>query len=268
MPTWRPLTMSSWWISILVILALALAGVQEYLCRKSLKSVEHDPAQGGLKKFEKVGDLTVTEYFTWQYAPIIISVFYGVLWQMSDFEVKRLEPFYQLSKKTGATAGESLNMDYLTFLSFLVPLRALHHRQYAVIFSSLGTLVASSLVPVLQSASIIMWPPEERRKDVRWRSIRVEPAWSRALSACLLIVAGCGCALIYAMQRKSGLQSDPKGIAGIVNEDISCTKARFGRVSTLPRARRRSTSRTQTPDPSCFVSDPGSPSSAFSLCSP
>jgi hypothetical protein len=200
---------------MLVILALALAGVQEYLCQVSLRNVKKDPLRGGLKSFDKVGDLTVTAYFTWQYAPIIISVFYGVLWQMSDFEVKRLEPFYQLSKKTGATAGESLNMDYLTFLSFLVPLRALRHRQYAVIYSSLGTLVASSLVPVLQSASISMWPPEGERELGQPKSVRVEPAWSRALSACLLIVAGCGGALMYAMQRKSGLQSDPKGIAGV-----------------------------------------------------
>ncbi|KAG9192843.1 hypothetical protein G6011_11577 [Alternaria panax] len=215
MPTWRPLTMSSWWILMLVVLALALAGVQEYLCQKSLRSVKENPDQGGLMPFGKVGDLTVTQYFTWQYAPIIISVFYGVLWQMSDFEVKRLEPFYQLSKKTGATAGESLNMDYLTFLSFLVPLRALHHRQYAVIFSSLGTLVASSLVPVLQSASMTMWSAEDAPGAVKWKSVRVEPVWSRALSACLLIVAGCGGALMYAIQRKSGLQSDPKGIAGV-----------------------------------------------------
>jgi hypothetical protein len=200
---------------MLVVLALTLAGVQEYICQLSLRRVKEDPKIGGLMSFEKVGDLTVTKYFAWQYAPIIISVFYGVLWQMSDFEVKRLEPFYQLSKKTGATAGESLNMDYLTFLSFLVPLRALRHRQYAVIYSSLGTLVASSLIPVLQSASLSMYPPQEDRKIKGTKSLRVEPAWSRALSACLLIVAACGCALMYAMQRKSGLQSDPKGIAGI-----------------------------------------------------
>ncbi|KAL1799810.1 hypothetical protein ACET3X_000152 [Alternaria dauci] len=215
MPAWRPLTMSSWWILMLVVIALALAGVQEYLCQKSLKSVESLEGKGGLMIFETVGDLTVTQYFTWQYAPIIISVFYGVLWQMTDFEVKRLEPFYQLSKKTGATAGESLNMDYLTFLSFLVPLRALHHRQYAVIYSSLGTLVASSLIPVLQSASMSMYPPEEKCKSDTVKSVRVEPIWSRALSAFLVVVAGCGCALMYAMQRKSGLQSDPKGIAGV-----------------------------------------------------
>ncbi|KAF7566556.1 repeatdomain containing protein [Pyrenophora tritici-repentis] len=215
MPAWRPTTMSWWWISMLIVIALALAGVQEYLCQISLRSVEKDPIKGGLSNFQRVGQLPITLYFAWQYAPIMIFVFYGVLWQMSDFEVKRLEPFYQLSKKTGATAGESLNMDYLTFMSWLVPLRALRHKQFAVIYSSLGTLIASSLVPVLQSASITMWPPEDNRENDGWKSIRVRPAWSRALSSCLVIVACCGGALLYAMQRKSGLQSDSKGIAGI-----------------------------------------------------
>jgi hypothetical protein len=203
--------MSPWWILMLVVFALALAGIQEYICQMSMAAVKKDPIKGGLKQFKKVGDLSVTEYFTWQYAPIMIFVFYGVLWQTSDFEVKRLEPFYQLSKKTGATAGESLNMDYLTFMSWLVPLRALHHRQFAVIYSSIGTLIASSLVPVLQSASINM----KRAEGDDSKSIRVDPPWSRAVSACLIVVACCGLALMYAMRRKSGLQSDPRGIAGI-----------------------------------------------------
>lgn len=134
---------------------------------------------------------------------------------MTDFEVKRLEPFYQLSKKTGATAGESLNMDYLTFMSWLVPLRALRHKQFAVIYSSMGTLIASSVVPVLQSASLDMYPPKSHRDASTAKSIRVDPSWSRAVSGCLIIVAFCGSALMFTMRRKSGLQSNPKGIAGI-----------------------------------------------------
>ncbi|KNG49532.1 hypothetical protein TW65_03703 [Stemphylium lycopersici] len=215
MPSWRPVTMSRWWIFALIVIAISLAGVQEYLCQVSLNAVKKNPEDGGLAQFRKVGDMSITIYFAWQYSPIMILVFYGVLWQMSDFEVKRLEPFYQLSKKTGATAGESLNMDYLTFMSWLVPLRAFHHRQFAVIYSSTGTLIASSLVPVLQSASMSMHPSKEDRKTEGLKSIRVEPVWSRAVSACLVIVACCGGALMYAMRRKSGLQSDPKGIAGI-----------------------------------------------------
>ncbi|PSN67274.1 hypothetical protein BS50DRAFT_588258 [Corynespora cassiicola Philippines] len=215
MPAWRPVTMGWPWISFLIIVALLLAGLQEYLCQLSMKRAREDKENGGLIKFKKPGDLSITSYFVWKYAPIIFFVLYGILWQMTDFEVKRLEPFYQLSKKTGATAAESLNMDYLTFMSWLVPLRALRHKQYAVIYSSLATLIASSLVPVLQSASINMYPPQSKRKADEFKSIRIDPPWSRAVTGCLVFVAISGGVLAYEMRRKSGLLSDPNGIAGI-----------------------------------------------------
>jgi hypothetical protein len=200
------------WIAMLVFIALALAALQEYLCWLSISKAKEDK---GLAEFIKADDLSLAAFFTWKYAPIIAFVFYGILWQMSDFEVKRLEPYYQLSQKTGATAGQSLNMDYLTFMSWLVPLRALRHRQYAVIWSSLGTLVASSLVPVLQSASITVYPTKDKRESDKPKFIRIDSAWSRAVSGCLVFVAICGLALMYAMRRKSGLLSNPQGIAGI-----------------------------------------------------
>ncbi|KAF2852310.1 hypothetical protein T440DRAFT_393144, partial [Plenodomus tracheiphilus IPT5] len=214
MPAWRPFTMGWPWISMLIIVALVLSGLQEFLCQWSMGNVKKD-TKDGILRFGKVGDLTIWLYFAWQYAPIMVFVFYGILWQMTDFEVKRLEPFYQLSQKTGATAGESLNMDYLTFMSWAVPLRALRHKQYAVIYSSMGTLIASSVVPVLQAASIKMERIPSDKPGQRQKVVRVVPPWSRAVSGCLLLVAFCGAVLMYAMRRKSGLQSDPKGIAGI-----------------------------------------------------
>jgi hypothetical protein len=199
-------------MAMLVFIALALAALQEFLCRLSISKAHEG---GGLADFIKADDLSLATFFTWKYAPIIAFVFYGILWQMSDFEVKRLEPYYQLSQKTGATAGESLNMDYLTFMSWLVPLRALRHKQYAVIWSSLATLIASSLVPVLQSASITVYPLKEDRDSEKPKFIRIDPPWSRAVSGCLVFVAFCGASLMYAMRRKSGLLSNPQGIAGI-----------------------------------------------------
>ncbi|KAF2795941.1 hypothetical protein K505DRAFT_381558 [Melanomma pulvis-pyrius CBS 109.77] len=214
MPAWRPFSMGWPWLSVLVIIALMMAVLQEVLCQISMKKAREEES-GGLIRFKSPKELTVLVYFTWKYAPILLFVVYGILWQITDFEVKRLEPYYQLSKKTGATAAESLNMDYLTFMSWLVPLRALRHKQYAVIYSSLATLIASSLVPVLQSASVNMYPPQSKRKPDEWKSIRIDPPWSRAVSASLILVAISGSVLIYAMRRKSGLLSDPKGIAGV-----------------------------------------------------
>ncbi|KAF2871966.1 hypothetical protein BDV95DRAFT_493160 [Massariosphaeria phaeospora] len=215
MPAWRPFSMGWPWLSVLVSIAVVLAAMQEFLCQLSMKRAREDPENGGLIKFKNPGELTLTEYFTWKYAPILFFVIYGILWQVTDFEVKRLEPFYQLSRKTGATAGESLNMDYLTFLSWLVPLRALSHRQYAVIYVSLATLISSSLVPVLQSASIKLYPEKNQRKPEEFKSVRIDPPWSRAVTGSLIFVAICGGVLMYEMRRKSGLLSDPKGIAGV-----------------------------------------------------
>lgn len=212
MPSWRPLTMGWPWLAMLTSIALALAALQEVLCQISIRKEQNEE---GLANFKKADELSLTKFFIWKYLPIITFVFYGILWQMSDFEVKRLEPYYQLSRKTGATAGESLNMDYLTFMSWLVPLRALRHRQYAVIWSSLGTLVGSSLVPVLQSASVRVDPPKDERISDEDKYIRIDPPWSRAVSGCLVFVAICGAALMYAMRRKSGLLSNPQGIAGV-----------------------------------------------------
>lgn len=216
MPAWRPFSMRWPWLSMLVTIALVLAVLQECVCQLSIKRVKEDKTgYGGLIKFKNPKELTVTEYFTWKYAPVLFLIVYGILWQVTDFEVKRLEAYYQLSKKTGATAAESLNMDYLTFMSWLVPLRALRHKQYAVIYVSLSTLVASSLVPILQSASVITYPPDEKRDKDEWKAIRIDPPWSRAVTICLVFVAISGSVLMYAMRRRSGLLSDPKGIAGI-----------------------------------------------------
>ena len=215
MPSWRPFSMGWPWLSFLVVIALVLAVLQEFLCQLSMKRVRDDPDEGGLLQFRKTSELSVLEYFTWKYAPILFFVIYGILWQITDFEVKRLEPYYQLSKPTGATAAESLNMDYLTFMSWLVPLRAMRHKQYAVIYVSMATLVASSLVPVLQSASVETYPPPKERHAQSLKAIRIDPPWSRGVTASLVFVAVCGSFLIYAMRRKSGLLSDPNGIAGI-----------------------------------------------------
>jgi hypothetical protein len=214
-PNWRPITMHWGYISLLIFLALALAGIQEYLCQKSITLVNEDPKTGGLLKFKKPVDLSMAAYFGWKYSPTLILVTYGVLWQVTDFEVKRLEPFYQLSRKTGATAAESLNMDYLTFLSYLIPLKAVRYKQWAVFLSSSSYLLAGSLVPVLQSASMNVYPPKSQRITGEYKSVRIDPPWSRAVSAFLVIVAINGIILLFQLRRKSGLLSDPKGIAGV-----------------------------------------------------
>lgn len=153
----------------------------------------------------------------WQYMPTMVLLSYGIMWQVVDYEVKRLEPYYQLSKRAGATARDSLNQDYLTFTAYLVPFKAIRARQWAVVYSSMATLLAGSVVPVLQSASICMLPDKQYRQVGHDKYVRMDPIWSRILSGALLGVALSGVLLMNQLRRKSGLLSDPKGIAGVAS---------------------------------------------------
>jgi hypothetical protein len=215
-PAWRPLTMRWPWMTLLVFIALGLAGLQEFLCQLSMSREKQNPPQG-LLTFKMAKDLTLLQYFSWKYMPTVVLLSYGIMWQVVDFEVKRLEPYYQLSKRTGATARDSLNQDYLTFLAYLVPLKAIRAKQWAVVYSSMATLLAGSVVPVLQSAAVVMMPVKTERKDDEDKFVRMNPIWSRAMSIVLLCVALYGILLMNQLRRKSGLLSDPKGIAGIAS---------------------------------------------------
>lgn len=212
MPNWRPFSMHWTYITFLTILALGLAGLQEFLCQLSMRKEEKD---GGLLVFVAPQDIPMMDFFLWKYAPTLILVSYGILWQITEFDVKRLEPYYQLSRPTGALAAESLNIDYSVFISYLTPIMALRYRQVAVSISAVATLLASGLVPVLQSAALDIYPDEEERKSNDQKFVRVDPAWSRATSITLGVVALCGIYLLFQLRRKSGLMSDPNGIAGI-----------------------------------------------------
>lgn len=210
-PAWRPFSMRWPYITLLITTAVLLAALQEFLCQLSLQREKNGD---GLIQFFKAQDIPTAVYFAWKYMPTIILVTYGVMWQVTDYEIKRLEPYYQLSRKGGAIAAHSLDLDYLTFMSYLIPFRAIGYKQWAVVFSSTATLVAGGLLAVLQSASVDM-KQEPVQNGQPKKTVVVNPIWSRCLEAALAIIAILGILLLIQLRRKSGLLSDPKGIAGI-----------------------------------------------------
>jgi hypothetical protein len=217
MPNWKPFPMRWPYISFIVLLSFLLAGIQEYYYQLSHRLQSEKPPNGILR-FKSPKDVSTLKYFVWKYLPIMIAVWYGVLWQIVDFEVKRLEPFYQLSKQTGATAAESLNIDYLTFWTLLAPIKALKYKQWAVFCSSTAALLASSIVPTLQSASVTVNPKSKNGQPVDpsiTKYVVILSVWSRLLTITLTITGIFGACLLWQLRRKSGLLSDPKGIAGI-----------------------------------------------------
>lgn len=209
-PNWKPFSMRWPYLLMLIILSVTLAGLTEALYRSSAKKP--------LVSFNMPYQIDPGMYFVTKFLPTIVAVTYGVMWQMTDLEIRRLEAYYQLSKEGGATAAETLNVDYMTNLSLLRPLHAYRLRHYAVMVSSIASLLAVSAVPTLTSACIILTPDREERirNPDGVKEILIDPTWSRVLEAVLLLIALMGVVLFYQLvSRRSGLLADVKGIAGL-----------------------------------------------------
>jgi hypothetical protein len=209
-PNWKPVSMRSYYILMLIGVSLGLGIFQEWLCRHSI-ALEKD--HRGILEFNEVSKVPLFTFFAWHYLPTLIFVAYGVLWSIMDFDIKRLEPYYQLSQPTGSTAAASLNLDHLTAWSYFIPFTAMKLRQWAVFFSSLGNILATSVAPSLQNPSIVLIQNSDKPGPTFF--VRVSPAWSRALTSSLVVTAALGVFLFVQLRRKSGLLSDPKGISGI-----------------------------------------------------
>ena len=55
---------------------------------------------------------SAVQVFSYRYLPQMAIVLYGVAWAAVDLDVKRLEPYFQLSKPGGASAGDSIHLHY------------------------------------------------------------------------------------------------------------------------------------------------------------
>lgn len=207
---WKPFSMRWPYLTMLILLSITLAGLTEILYQSSTKAP--------LVSFNTPQEIKPGVYFVIKFLPTIVAVMYGVLWQVTDFEVRRLEAYYQLSKEGGATAAETLNVDYITSLTFLRPFHAYRLRHYAVTVSSIASLLAVSAVPTLTSACIVLTPDRQERTlhPDQTKEILIDPAWSRVLEVVLVVIALMGSILFYQLRsRCSGLLADVKGISGL-----------------------------------------------------
>ena len=222
-PDWKPGSMRFVYIGTLSILAVTLAVIQEILCQKSLQKAKQD---SGLLSFDFVAKVSTGAFFSWKYLPTMVAIVYAVLFSIMDFDIRRLEPYYQLSQTSGAQASASLNLDHLTMFQYFVPFKAFRLRQWAVFFSTTGNIIASVVAPALQNPSLQFFEnkaqgcsdiPTQCPQGQHRYWVRVVPIWSRALSASYGVVAIITIFLLIQLRRKSGLLSDPKGIAGIAS---------------------------------------------------
>ena len=221
--------MRPWFIAILLLISLSLIVCVETLYQYSDRGLLRPDKQPGIRTFMQVDkDLSVVIFAMWKYLPTLIAVIYGILWKITDTEVKRTEPYYQLSKGSkGALAASTLNIEYQTFWSLLVPVAAIQHRQWLVVVSSIASLLAFALVPVLLSVFITVTPSQRTRKKMMAlhpdlvdseipKNIVVDQYFSRILEATVGIIFFLGMGMLVVLsRRRSGLLGDPSGIAGV-----------------------------------------------------
>ena len=96
-----------------------LVAILEYLSRRSQRD-------GGIAFAE--GSFTSMTNFGYLYLPTLVSVCYSMFWSWIDLDVKRLEPYFQMSKDKGVTVDDSLYLHYPFDFVALGPLRAFRRR--------------------------------------------------------------------------------------------------------------------------------------------
>lgn len=101
---------------LFILTSLILAAVIEFLAQKSLR-------EGGLS-LSTDADPTVAVVLYSRYAPTIIAVIYSLWWTWIDLDIRRMQPWLELSRDGGASAESTLLLDYpFEFLAF-IPFKA------------------------------------------------------------------------------------------------------------------------------------------------
>ena len=100
---------------------LAAIGVLSLLLAASMELiVQRSNSEGGLALSPSIDDIPQYAMLSYLYVPQTMAVFYSLLWSWVDLDVKRMQPWFELSKPSGATASDSLFLDYpYTFIAFV-----------------------------------------------------------------------------------------------------------------------------------------------------
>lgn len=83
---------------------------------------------GGLYFAEKADDIPAAVTFLHLHFPTLIAVVYSVVWSWIDLDVKRLEPWFQMSQASGAEARDSVLLHYPVDFIASVPINAAKRR--------------------------------------------------------------------------------------------------------------------------------------------
>ncbi|KAM0723685.1 hypothetical protein Q7P37_000673 [Cladosporium fusiforme] len=142
---WKPRTLRRPFLLSVTCITLGLLALVQAL-------VIIDQRNDGLIFAPRISESGTLKTFVHQYLPTTIAVLYGLLWSWIDLDVRRIEPYRQLSKPGGATGRNSLLLHYpYDFLGF-VPFTSFKRRHWPVFVSSCALILVAWGVTPLQGA--------------------------------------------------------------------------------------------------------------------
>lgn len=144
------------------------------------------------------------------------------MWKTLDDEVKRLDPYYRLSKPGGTSGKRSLSLNYHSFWAPLSIWQAVVYGHWTVFVSSLGSVLGTIAVPVLAnfvfSWSLCSGATLEDDRQYSWQVALVDPYWTMILVGVMGVNLVCAVVLLIVLPRRdTGLKRDIRGIAGVLS---------------------------------------------------
>ncbi|GAB7364226.1 hypothetical protein MBLNU230_g4775t2 [Neophaeotheca triangularis] len=131
---WRPVSLRYPFLLGVLASTIGLIVVLQYLLARSQRDQ-------GILFAKNINDLPISRTFGYTYGPTIVSVVFGLLWNWIDVDVKRLEPFFQLSKPDGALGKDSILLEYPFDFALAIPFKSCKRKHWAVLMSSTAVVL-------------------------------------------------------------------------------------------------------------------------------
>jgi hypothetical protein len=151
---WKPTAFRTAPLLVATLVSWALIAILQLLLVKSQED-------GGIIFANNIEKLPFGMSFLYLYLPTVIALVLSIFWSWIDLQIKRLEPYYQLSKPGGAWGKDSLLLSYpfdflpfVPFVSFknrLVLTFLLPKSSLSMLYTDLGLDIGLSFGPVLVS---------------------------------------------------------------------------------------------------------------------
>jgi len=142
---WKPWTIRSPILVTFVATSLVITGLLEFLAQKSA-------TEGGLFLSNSPDDISSFVMFVILTVPTTIAVLYSLAFTWIDLDVRRMQPWIELSRPGGATAENSIFLDYPFEFLANVPFKSWRRGHWPVFFAGTVMVLIFWIITPLQAA--------------------------------------------------------------------------------------------------------------------